>query len=81
MWRSYLQEELPLGDKTDDDTEAPFTLDAETYDTMLNAYTELEERKDELARSLESASESISGILEDAETFRRGLDKNGLDQT
>ena len=76
-----VQEELPLGDKTDDDTETPFTLDAETYDTMLNAYTELEERKDELARCLESASESISGILEDAETFRRGLDKTGLDQT
>jgi NurA-like 5'-3' nuclease len=76
-----VQEELPLGDKTDDDTETPFTLDAETYDTMLNAYTELEERKEELARSLESASESISGILEDAETFRRGLDKTGLDQT
>ena len=76
-----VQEELPLGDKTDDDTETPFTLDAETYDTMLNAYTELEERKDELSRCLESASESISGILEDAETFRRGLDKNGLDQT
>ena len=76
-----VQDELPLYDKTDDDTETPFTLDAETYDTMLNAYTELEERKDELARSLESASESISGILEDAETFRRGLDKTGLDQT
>ena len=31
---------LPLGDKTDDETETPFTLDAETYDKMLNAYTE-----------------------------------------
>ena len=76
-----VQEELPLGDKTDDDTETPFTLDAETYDTMLNAYTELEERKADLARCLESTSESISGLLEDAETFRRGLDKAGLDQT
>ena len=48
---------------------------------MLVAYTKLEERKEELAACLESASESISGLLEDAETFRRGLDRNGWVQT
>ena len=76
-----VQEELPVGDNSDDDPETPSTFNKETYDTMLVAYTKLEERKEELAACLESASESISGLLEDAETFRRGLDRNGWVQT
>ena len=76
-----VQEELPVGDNSDDEPETPSTFNKETYDTMLVAYTKLEERKEELAACLESASESISGLLEDAETFRRGLDRNGWVQT
>ena len=76
-----VQEELPLGDNSDDEPETPSTFNEDAYDTMRAAYNKLEERKEEFERCLESVLESISGLLEDGETFRRGLDRNGLDQT
>jgi len=76
-----VQEELPLGDNSDDEPETPSTFNEDAYDTMRAAYNKLEERKEEFERCLESVSESISALLEDAETFRRGLDRTGLDQT
>jgi len=76
-----VQEELSLGDNSDDEPETPSTFNEDAYDTMRAAYNKLEERKEEFERCLESVSESISALLEDAETFRRGLDSNGLDQT
>ena len=76
-----VQEELPLGDNSDDEPETPSTFNEDAYDTMRAAYNKLEERKEEFERCLESVLESISALLEDTETFRRGLDSNGLDQT
>ena len=76
-----VQEELPLGDNSDDEPETPSTFNEDAYDTMRAAYNKLEERKEEFERCLESVSESISALLEDAETFRRGLDRNGWVQT
>ena len=76
-----VQEELPLGDNSDDEPETPSTFNEDAYDTMRAAYNKLEERKEEFERCLENTSECISALLEDAETFRRGLDRNGLDQT
>ena len=76
-----VQEELPLGDNSDDEPETPSTFNEDAYDTMRAAYNKLEQRKEEFERCLESVLESISGLLEDGETFRRGLDRNGLDQT
>ena len=76
-----VQEELPLGDNSDDEPEIPSTFNEDAYDTMRAAYSKLEDRKEEFERCLESASESISALLEDAETFKRGLDRTGLDQT
>ena len=70
-----VQEELPLGDNSDDEPETPSTFNEDAYDTMRAAYNKLEERKEEFERCLESVLESISALLEDAETFRRGLDR------
>ena len=82
-----VQEELPLGDtpvdedNTGDETETPLVFDEETYNTMMTAGTELEERKEDLQRCLESALDSITAILADSETFRSNLDSDGVDIT
>ena len=68
-----VQEELSLGDNTEDTTEAPSDR-GKDFDKVLAAYTQLELRAADLERGLESALESISGLLEDADTFKNGLD-------
>ncbi len=82
-----VQEELPLGDTpsdgttTDDESTTAVAFDEKTYNTMLTAYTELEIRKENLQRCLESTLESVTVILEDSESFRTDLDRNSLDLT
>ena len=82
-----VQEELPLGDNTDDEANTdenpatPFTFDEETYNKMQTAYTDMEERKEDLQRCLESALDSVTAILADSETFRNSLDRNSLELT
>ena len=82
-----VQEELPLGDtpvdedNTDDETETPLAFNEETYNKMQTAYTDMEERKEDLQRCLESALDSVTAILADSETFRNNLDSDGVDIT
>ena len=68
-----VQEELALGDNTDDAAETSLAREKD-FDKVLVAYTQLELRAADLERGLESALESISGLLEDADTFKNGLD-------
>ena len=68
-----VQEELALGDNTDDAAETPLAREKD-FDKVLAAYTQLELRAADMERGLESALESISGLLEDADTFKNGLD-------
>ena len=75
-----VQEELALGDNTDDAAETPLTRE-EDFDKMIAAYTQLEQRSADMALGLESVLESISGLLEDTDTFRNGLDRTWLDRT
>ena len=82
-----VQEELPLGDtpvdeaNTDDETETSLAFNEETYNKMQTAYTDMEERKEDLQRCLESALDSVTAILADSETFRNNLDSDGVDIT
>jgi len=68
-----VQEELALGDNTDDAAETSLAR-GKDFDKVLAAYTQLELRAADMERGLESALESISGLLEDADTFKNGLD-------